>query len=166
MDAFVFFSDGRCSHAKSGSSVKVRSDHYRCRAPVPTGEAAMDSEERWDDTGMGGEGWCSGRFRDGEQARDGAREEKIEKRAAQEREQFGPWNKMKPSPKRTKETILVLEIGKDKNKEIYRQQHIAIRSLREALVCVLVVRRWETVVRSVQYGEGKLLTGATRAPQA
>ena len=62
MDAFVFFSDGRCSHAKSGSSAKVRSDHYRCRAPVPTGEAAMDSE-----------GWCSGRFRDGEQARDGAR---------------------------------------------------------------------------------------------
>jgi len=41
---------------------KVRSDHYRCRAPVPTGEAAMESE-----------GWCSGRFRDGEQARDGAR---------------------------------------------------------------------------------------------
>ena len=36
---------------------------------------------------------------------------------------------------------IVLEIGKDKNKEIYRQQHIAIRSLREALVCVLVVRR-------------------------
>jgi hypothetical protein len=33
---------------------------------------------------------------------------KIEKRAAEERKQFGPRNKMQPSPKRTKETILAL----------------------------------------------------------